>query len=58
MDPVTMALIAAAIQTIGQVVSQLGQGTITDAQAQEYLKAAADHYNASTAGWNTAGAKP
>lgn len=54
MDPITMALIAAAIQTIGQIVSQIGQGTITDAQAQAYLKASADHFNVSAAAWQAA----
>lgn len=55
MDPVTAALVAAAIQTISGIISQLSQGTITDEQAQAYLKASADHYNASVAAWNAAG---
>lgn len=54
MDPVTAALVAAAIQTISGIISQLSQGTITDAQAQAYLKASADHYNASVAAWKAA----
>lgn len=55
MDPFTMALISAAIKTIADIVSQLGQGTITDEQAQAYLKASADHFNASAAAWKAAG---
>lgn len=54
MDPITAAAIAAAIQVIAGVVEQLSQGKITDAQAQAYLTASAQHYNASVAAWNAA----
>lgn len=58
MDPITGALVAAAIQTISQIVSQLASGQITDEQAQAYLKASADHFNASVAAWKAAGPQP
>ena len=57
MEPVTAALVAAAIQAIAEVVTQLSAGKITDAQAQEYLQASASHFNASKAAWDAAGQK-
>lgn len=58
MSPEIVALIAAAIQSVGQVASQLAGGSITEAQAEAYLKTVADHYNASVAAWAAAGKAP
>lgn len=55
MSPAIAALIAAAIQSIAEITSQLINGKITEAQAQQYLQAASDHYNASRAAWDAAG---
>lgn len=58
MDPLTIGLIGAAIQSIGQIASQLAGGQITEAQAQEFLKQVAVHYNTSVAAWQAAAPKP
>jgi hypothetical protein len=52
MDPLTLALLSTAIKAVADIADQLAKGKITDAQAQDYLKKAADHYNASVANWN------
>lgn len=54
MSPAIVALIAAAIQSIGQVAAQLAAGKIDEAQAEQFLKAVSDHFNASVAAWNAA----
>ena len=55
MSPALAALIAAAIQSIAQIASQLASGSIDEAQAESFLKAVSDHYNASVAAWQAAG---
>lgn len=54
MSATVVALIGAAIQSIGQIASQVASGQITEAQAEEFLKQAADHYNTAVAGWQAA----
>lgn len=54
MNAITAALVAAAIQAVAQIVEQLAQGKISDEQAQAYLTAAKQHYDASIAAWNAA----
>lgn len=51
MSPEIIALLAAAIQSVGQIASQLASGSITEDQAKEFLLTVSQHYNASVAAW-------
>ncbi len=54
MDPLTIGLIAAAIQSIAEIATQIAQGKMTDAEAQAILKGGSEHFNTAVATWKAA----